>query len=43
MSAEIKPYRISIGDDVLNDVKSRLRNTRWPEASWSTTGARARR
>jgi pimeloyl-ACP methyl ester carboxylesterase len=32
MSAEIKPYRISIGDDVLDDLKSRLRNTRWPEA-----------
>ena len=32
MSAEIKPYRISIGDDVLGDLKSRLRNTRWPEA-----------
>jgi len=32
MSAEIKPYRISTGDDVLDDLKSRLRNTRWPEA-----------
>jgi hypothetical protein len=32
MSAEIKPYRISIGCDVLHDLKSRLRNTRWPEA-----------
>ncbi len=32
MSAEIKPYRISVGDDVLGDLKSRLRNTRWPEA-----------
>ena len=32
MSAEIKPYRISIGDEVLGDLKSRLRNTRWPEA-----------
>ena len=32
MGAEIKPYRISIGDDVLDDLKSRLRNTRWPEA-----------
>ena len=31
-SAEIKPFRISVGDDVLNDLKSRLRNTRWPEA-----------
>src|ERR1700730_11103993 len=32
MNAEIKPYRISVGDDVLDDLKSRLRNTRWPEA-----------
>jgi hypothetical protein len=26
MGSEIKPYRISIGDDVLDDLKSRLRN-----------------
>ena len=32
MSADIKPYRISVDDDVLHDLKSRLRNTRWPEA-----------
>lgn len=32
MSAEIKPYRIAVGDDVLDDLKFRLRNTRWPEA-----------
>src|SRR5258708_20875357 len=32
MSASIKPYRISVSDDVLDDLKSRLRNTRWPEA-----------
>ena len=32
MSAEVKPYRISIGDDVLDDLESRLRNTRCPEA-----------
>ena len=32
MSAEIRPYRISVGDDVLDDLKSRLRRTRWPEA-----------
>ena len=29
---EIKPYRISVDDEVLGDLKSRLRNTRWPEA-----------
>ena len=28
----INPYRISVADDVLADLKSRLRNTRWPEA-----------
>ncbi|MGO9361254.1 MAG: epoxide hydrolase family protein [Xanthobacteraceae bacterium] len=28
----IKPFRIAIGDDVLADLRSRLRNTRWPEA-----------
>ena len=32
MRAEIRPYRISVSDDVLDDLKSRLRNTRWPEA-----------
>jgi pimeloyl-ACP methyl ester carboxylesterase len=32
MGAEIKPYRIAIGDDALDDLRFRLRNTRWPEA-----------
>src|SRR5258707_12601665 len=32
MSVEIKPFRIAVGDDVLDDLKSRLRRTRWPEA-----------
>jgi epoxide hydrolase len=32
MTTEIKPYQIAVGDDVLADLKSRLRNTRWPEA-----------
>ena len=32
MSTAIRPFRIAIGDDVLADLKSRLRNTRWPEA-----------
>ncbi|MFH0300802.1 epoxide hydrolase N-terminal domain-containing protein [Bradyrhizobium sp. 31Argb] len=32
MSTAIQPYRISVGDDVLEDLKSRLRRTRWPEA-----------
>ena len=32
MSAVIKPFRIAVGDDVLDDLRLRLRNTRWPEA-----------
>ena len=32
MSADIKPFRIAVGDDVIDDLKSRLRRTRWPEA-----------
>ncbi len=32
MTRTIKPFRIAIGDDVLDDLKSRLRKTRWPEA-----------
>jgi len=32
MSTAIQPFRISVGDNVLDDLKSRLRNTRWPEA-----------
>jgi pimeloyl-ACP methyl ester carboxylesterase len=32
MTATIRPFRIAVGDEVLDDLKSRLRNTRWPEA-----------
>lgn len=32
MTNAITPFRISVGDDVLDDLRSRLRNTRWPEA-----------
>lgn len=32
MDNEIYPYRISVGEDVLDDLRSRLRKTRWPEA-----------
>jgi pimeloyl-ACP methyl ester carboxylesterase len=32
MTADIKPFRISVSDDILRDLKARLRNTRWPEA-----------
>src|SRR5271165_5102091 len=29
----IRPFRIAVGDDVLDDLRSRLRKTRWPEAA----------
>ncbi len=32
MTDLIRPFTIAIPDDVLADLKSRLRNTRWPEA-----------
>ena len=32
MNTAIDPFRISVGDDVLDDLRSRLRRTRWPEA-----------
>src|SRR5512140_149355 len=32
MTADIRPFRIAVGDDVLQDLQTRLRNTRWPEA-----------
>jgi pimeloyl-ACP methyl ester carboxylesterase len=32
MSDALEPFRISVPDDVLADLKARLRNTRWPEA-----------
>ncbi len=32
MSDAIKPFRISVADGVLDDLKWRLRHTRWPEA-----------
>jgi epoxide hydrolase len=32
MCSAIMPYRISVADDVLDDLKSRLRHARWPEA-----------
>ena len=32
MSALIKPFRIALDDAVLDDLRSRLRSTRWPEA-----------
>ena len=32
MSSAAKPFRIAVDDDVLDDLKTRLRRTRWPEA-----------
>jgi pimeloyl-ACP methyl ester carboxylesterase len=32
MADAIKPFHIAVGDAVLDDLKSRLRRTRWPEA-----------
>jgi len=32
MSEAIRPFRIAVADDVLRDLRARLRNTRWPEA-----------
>ena len=32
MTTAIKPFSIAVGDDVLDDLRSRLKNTRWPEA-----------
>ncbi len=32
MNTTINPFRIAVGDDVLHDLRARLRNTRWPEA-----------
>ena len=32
MGASLAPFRIAVSDDILVDLKSRLRKTRWPEA-----------
>ena len=32
MTAAVNPFRIAVAGGVLDDLKSRLRNTRWPEA-----------
>jgi len=32
MRSAVTPFRIAVSDDVLDDLKSRLRRTRWPEA-----------
>ena len=32
MSSAITPFQISVANDVLDDLRARLRHTRWPEA-----------
>jgi len=32
MTSAISPFRIAVSDDVLEDLRTRLRRTRWPEA-----------
>ncbi|MHC2333046.1 epoxide hydrolase family protein [Bradyrhizobium sp. USDA 4454] len=32
MTTAISPFRIAVSDDILEDLRSRLRRTRWPEA-----------
>lgn len=32
MNTAISPFRIAVSDDVLEDLRTRLRHTRWPEA-----------
>ncbi len=32
MSTDVRPYTIAVPDEVLDDLQSRLRNTRWPDA-----------
>ena len=32
MSDAVQPFRIQVSDDALDDLRRRLRNTRWPEA-----------
>ena len=33
MSAGLQPFAIAIRDDVLSDLRARLRGTRWPDAA----------
>lgn len=32
MRDDIKPFRLAVSEDILNDLRARLNNTRWPEA-----------
>jgi hypothetical protein len=35
----IKPFSINVSDDVLADLKARLRRTRWPDAELVNDGS----
>lgn len=39
MSTEIQPFRIAVADGVLDDLRARLRRTRWPEAELVADGS----
>lgn len=36
---DVQPFRVAVGDDILDDLRARLRNTRWPDripgSGWS--------
>jgi hypothetical protein len=32
VTAELTPFRIDVGNEVVDDLRARLRRTRWPEA-----------
>jgi hypothetical protein len=31
MSVTLEPFTVHIGDEVLDDLRARIRNTRWPD------------
>ena len=39
MNTAISPFRIAVSDDVLEDLRTRLRRTRWPEAEEARTAS----
>lgn len=45
MNSPLSPFRIAVADDLLDDLRQRLRRTRWPEAElvddWSQGAPRA--
>src|SRR4030095_7621593 len=41
MSDAVQPFRIQVSDDALDDLRRRLRTTRWPEAQLVDDGSQA--